>query len=114
MNMCSINTKKKANIRPNGGMKIVKMIDNKETCTPVKLVRLRFVRKMHLNCIPISAKRLRPLLLKYKQDIRMGDRPNAWRPYRWGCKAQAINLGVGSFLRRPPRPLAWWLMEGGS
>ena len=97
MNMCSISTKKKANIRPNDGMKIVNKINNEETCAPVKLVRLRLVRKMRLDCIPISVKRLRPLLSKCKQDITMGDRLKTWRPYRWGCKAHAINLGVGSF-----------------
>jgi hypothetical protein len=97
MNMCSISTKKKANIRPNDGMKIVKKIDNKETCAPVKLVRLRLVRKMRLDCIPISAKRLRHILSRCKQDITMGDRLKTWQPYRWGCKAHAINLGVGSF-----------------
>ena len=35
MNMCSISTKKKANIRPNDGMKIVKKIQNKESYSPV-------------------------------------------------------------------------------
>lgn len=97
MNMCSISKKKKANIRPDDGMKIVNKINNEETCAPVKLVRLRLVRKMRLDCIPISVKRLRPLLSKCKQDITMGDRLKTWRPYRWGCKAHAINLGVGSF-----------------
>jgi hypothetical protein len=51
---------KKANIKPNGGMKIENKIAIKETCTPVKLVRFRFVRKMRIDCIPISAKRLMP------------------------------------------------------
>ena len=80
MNMCSISMKKKANIRPDDDMKIIKKIENKETCTPVALIRLRLVRKIRLDCIPISAKLLRPILSRCKHDITMGDRPKIWRP----------------------------------